>query len=205
MRLQIVATEATAAAAALSSMAPRIREAHAKDAYTAGAEVVALIRSQQYRRAPETTDTATRVRTSKLINAYSHHVQQDAAGVTLSVGLIKPSIDAKVLAYAPTQEYGATIRAKPGHALAIPLDAALTAAGVARGNPRDFANTFIRVVNGKGFLFQKQGTEIVPLFMFVQQVTVPARPALQPAMDTVLPKLEERVTADTLRIVGVGA
>ena len=86
-----------------------------------------------------------------------------------------------------------TIKAKPGKFLAIPLKAALTGAGVAKGRPRDeslWGETFIRSVKGEGkgqaIIFgkakwvsgQKMGVvkgKIVPLFLLVKQVKVPRR------------------------------
>lgn len=50
--------------------------------------------------------------------------------------------------YAAIQELGGVITPKKGKYLAIPLGAALTPSGVARGGPRDFAN--LRFVPGRG-------------------------------------------------------
>jgi hypothetical protein len=87
------------------------------------------------------------------------------------------------------------IKAKPGGALAIPLKAALTGAGVPKGKPRDkslWGETFIRTVisektgekqaiifgKAKWVRGQKMGAvkgKIVPLFLLVKQVKVPRR------------------------------
>ena len=82
-----------------------------------------------------------------------------------------------------------TIRAKKGKFLAIPLRAARTPAGVGRGAPRSgvFGETFIRRTEaGKLMIFGRRVVQrgqnagatrggIVPLFLLVKQVAVPAR------------------------------
>ena len=67
-------------------------------------------------------------------------------------------------------EFGGTITAKRTKYLAIPLDAAKTAAGVAKGPPRSFPNTFFIPRRGGGFIMQALSadehglTDVVPLF-----------------------------------------
>jgi hypothetical protein len=84
-----------------------------------------------------------------------------------------------------------TIRPKKGKFLAIPLDAALTPSGVAKGSPRSgiWGDTFVfRLRDGSGrlMLFGKKIVQkgakagqargnIVPLFLLVKQVRVPTR------------------------------
>jgi hypothetical protein len=72
------------------------------------------------------------------------------------------------------------IRPKNAQFLAIPLDAAKTAAGVARGRPRDsiWGPTFI----AKGIIFgfsggtkKSTGTKPIPLFVLKRSVQVPRR------------------------------
>ena len=77
---------------------------------------------------------------------------------------------------APLQEYGGDIVPKAAKKLAIPLPAALTAAGVARGSPRSFPDTFIQKSKaGNLLIFQKKGDGIVPLFALKDRVTIPPR------------------------------
>lgn len=84
--------------------------------------------------------------------------------------------------YARIHEDGGDVSADKGRGpnakLAIPLPAAQTGAGVARGSPRSFPDTFIaRAKSGKKSLliFQKKGKAIVPLFVLKDKVTIPAR------------------------------
>jgi phage gpG-like protein len=95
------------------------------------------------------------------------------------------------LKYAKAQEFGATIVPKKAQMLAIPLDAAKTAAGVARFAPRDapaagYTSTFIR----NGVLFGKTGDQVVPLFRLVHSVKIPARPFMRPALRELRPQIE---------------
>lgn len=84
--------------------------------------------------------------------------------------------------YAPSHEYGATIRPVNVQWLTIPLDAAKTAAGVTRGGARSFKNTFfITSKTGTLLLMQRQGKNIVPLFVLKKQVTIPKRQFLEPS------------------------
>jgi hypothetical protein len=90
---------------------------------------------------------------------------------------------------------GTTIRPKTAQFLTIPLAAAKTAAGVARGTARDFPNTFIaRSKKGSLLIFQRQGKTIVPLFLLLKEVYVPARPALLPTMQRTIPLIVSDLT-----------
>ena len=72
------------------------------------------------------------------------------------------------------------IRPRRAQFLAIPLSAAKTAAGVPRGRPRDFGNTFIqRSKKGNLLIFQKRLGGIVPLFALKKEVRIPARVHLE--------------------------
>lgn len=82
--------------------------------------------------------------------------------------------------YAAIHEFGGTIIPKRAQYLAIPLQAARTRAGVGRGSPRMFNNTFVaRSRNGNLIIFQNQGSRIVPLFVLKKEVRIPARMGLR--------------------------
>lgn len=71
--------------------------------------------------------------------------------------------------YARIQDLGGKVKAKPGRALAIPLDAVKTRAGLVKKPPLEWKNTFIQ----KGLIFQKKGEKIIPLFVLRKQVEIP--------------------------------
>ena len=101
------------------------------------------------------------------------------------------------------------IRAKPGKFLAIPLAAAKTAAGVARGKPRDpiFGDTFVKkskkgklIIFGKkvswsgntgrsGGRSGKSNEKIVPLFLLVKSVKIKKRVSPKLLIKWVKPKI----------------
>lgn len=87
------------------------------------------------------------------------------------------------LPYPPVQEFGATITPKNAAHLAIPLDAALTPSGVARFGPRDAEAAGYRTFVRGRILFGEKDGEIVPLFLLVDQVTIPDRPTVKPTFD----------------------
>lgn len=85
--------------------------------------------------------------------------------------------------YAPPIEEGATIRPKRAKYLTIPLRAAKTAAGKARGSAREvgaqYESTFVRKGKRRGsrILYGKRGNQVTPLFVLVKRVKIkPKRP-----------------------------
>lgn len=95
--------------------------------------------------------------------------------------------------YARIQEYGGVVNAKPGGWLTVPLPAALDARGVAR-RARTYPNTFIqRSRRGNLLIFQKQGKEIVPLFVLRKQVRLPGIGYGRKGVREALPKLYQRI------------
>ena len=78
--------------------------------------------------------------------------------------------------YANIHETGGVITQKRVKWLTIPLQAALTPAGVPRGKARDFENTFFAWSKaGNLILFQRSGNDVIPLFVLKKQVRIPAR------------------------------
>ena len=92
--------------------------------------------------------------------------------------------------YAPIQEFGGTIVPKTSKWLAIPLTAAKTPAGVPRGSPRSFKDTFFKTSKkGNLILFQKVGKEkIVPLFVMKKRVDLDPKFGLFDAWDAEKPE-----------------
>lgn len=106
----------------------------------------------------------------------------------------------KNVAYSAIHETGGTIKPKRAKYLTIPLKAAKTASGVARGKARDFANTFIKKVSsGDLLIFQNKGNGIIPLFVLKKSVKIPASRYMSKALasrssrvvDVLLHTLEE--------------
>lgn len=95
--------------------------------------------------------------------------------------------------YAPTHEFGATIRAKNRKYLTIPLPAALTPAGVPKGKARDFREAFFRVVRGNLFLVQRVGRDTVPLFLLKESVKIPPRLKFRESFRAFEPQILRRV------------
>jgi len=105
--------------------------------------------------------------------------------IVLAIGVIR----GPATAYAKIQEEGGTVRAKPGKALAIPLDAAKTSGGRPRYplGPRDpklaahYPATFIKKSPGKAPVIYgikvvagggKRRGKLVPLFALVKSVRI---------------------------------
>ena len=149
-----------------------------------------------------TTTDRLAVRTGRLRAAFGMQVEQQGSGVRARIGYILPQTrqgGGDPLAYArihegwPEGRASTTIRPRGAQYLAIPLAAAQTPAGVARGGPRDFHDTFVqRSRQGTLILFQKVGSGgIVPLFVLKKEVVIPARPALRPTMQRFTPLILE--------------
>ncbi len=92
--------------------------------------------------------------------------------------------------YANIHETGETITPRRVKWLTIPLEAALTPSGVARGKARDFADTFFAWRGDNLFLFQKKGKDdIVPLFILKKSVDIPARRYMSQTLAEMKPRM----------------
>ena len=86
--------------------------------------------------------------------------------------------------YALVHEMGKTLRAKKG-ALAIPTAEAYKKSGQQRPKPKDFPYSFVAPVKGGGAVIygkKTPGEEFALLFILQQQVRIPARPFMAPAL-----------------------
>jgi hypothetical protein len=145
-----------------------------------------------------TTADRLAVRTGALRASFGMEVQQSGTPVSARIGYILPQVNrggGDPLVYArihegwPEGRASTTVVPRTSKFLAIPLQAAKTPAGVPRGRPRDFPNTFIRRSRqGNLLIFQKTGkTTIIPLFVLKSEVVIPARPALRKTMHRFTP------------------
>jgi hypothetical protein len=89
-------------------------------------------------------------------------------GTTISTLEGRYSIGGQAVPYARIHEFGGTILPKRGKFLAIPLGPVLTAAGVARGGPRQYPGLRL---NGR-LLVDADGKAF---FLLVRSVRIPAR------------------------------
>ena len=120
-----------------------------------------------------------KVRTGRLRSSITNLVQR--------VGNVIIGIVGTNVRYGAIHEFGGVIRPKSSKYLAIPLDAAKTPSGVARGGPRSFQNTFVRKTQaGNLIIFGKPNPgakEAEPLFILKKFVRIPARPYMRPALE----------------------
>ena len=124
-------------------------------------------------------------RTGNLGKSITQEVKDGGAGVI--EGRIGPT-----MIYGRIHEMGGLVSPVRRKYLAIPLDAAKTKAGVARGGPLDYADTFVaKTRSGKLLIMQRQGKGAVPLFALVSQVRIPARPYLAPSARAAMPRVTE--------------
>lgn len=116
-------------------------------------------------------------RTGNLTRALFYKLRLQGTEMVLTVGA-----DGKKAAYAAIQEEGGTVRPVRSENLAIPLDAARTARGVARMSAREFiANpqalgfdgTFVNPM--KTAIMGVKGETIQPVFALKKEVRIPAR------------------------------
>jgi hypothetical protein len=105
------------------------------------------------------------------------------------------------LPYARIQEFGGTITPKKAKFLAIPLPAALNANGTPiKSSPRDWPNTFCaKSKAGNLLIFQRRGTQIVPLYVLKSSVYIPPRLGLKKTLDAGIPYFVERAMDQMVR------
>lgn len=129
-------------------------------------------------------------RSGALIDAITNSVK--VQGDTFNT--VEGSIGAPGLVYGGIQEFGGTITPKKGKYLAIPLKAALNPNGtpIMKG-PRDWPNTFCKMSKaGNLIIFQKRGTNIVPLYVLKTSVVIPPRLGMRATVQAGLPYFVER-------------
>jgi phage gpG-like protein len=110
------------------------------------------------------------------------------------------------LPYARIQEFGGTITPKKAKFLAIPLPAALNSNGTPiKSSPRDWPNTWCaRSKAGNLLIFQRRGTQVVPLYVLRSSVTIPPRLGLRKTLDAGLPYFVSRAMDEMVRSLQEG-
>lgn len=153
-----------------------------------------------------TTSDRLAVRSGVLRAAFMSRVTLSAGGAQGQIGYAQGPASAYAATHEgwPNRRSSTTIKAKKTQYLAIPLAAAKTPAGVARGRPRDFPNTFVaRSKRGALLIFQRTGKgTIMPLFLLKKEVIIPARPALYPTVDKFLPLIREDIQREVTKVLG---
>jgi hypothetical protein len=91
--------------------------------------------------------------------------------------------------YARIHETGGIIKPKKAKFLAIPLPAALKGNGTPiHASPRDWKNTFVITSKaGNKLIVQRQGKEIVPLYVLKSSVKIPPRLKMRDTLQAGLP------------------
>jgi len=121
-----------------------------------------------------------KVRTGRLRASIGSRINISREGIS---GVIGSGVrQGNRVVYANIHEIGGIITPKKVQWLTIPLAGALTPAGDLRGgatSARDFANTFI----ARNIIFQRQGKNIIPLFVLKKQVKIPARKYLSRTLE----------------------
>lgn len=132
-------------------------------------------------------------RTGRLANSIAGSVLTAREGIGIQLRAGGSTRGGGRVPYAGIHEFGGTIKGSPY--LRIPLDAALTGAGVDRFPPplrETGAGLFhLQESNGRLFLFRSDEEDGPPWYVLKRQVKIPARPYLRPAMNKVKRSLPE--------------
>lgn len=103
--------------------------------------------------------------------------------VTDGIGGIEGSMSGAF--YLTIHEYGGTIRATKAQYLTIPLKAALNSNGTPKKrSAREWNNTFVgQSKAGNLIIFQRQGRQLIPLYVLKKSVKIKARLGLRKAQE----------------------
>ena len=140
------------------------------------------------------------VRTGHLRDSMEGEIVNDGASlVTLRLGILTQN---ETLVYGPLQEFGGTVRPVRAKKLTIPTEFAKTPAGVprftARGAQSEY-DTFIATSKaGNLLIFGRPhgGGDTVPLFVLVDQATVPAAHYLGSTVEEMRPLVIDRLAIE---------
>jgi hypothetical protein len=149
-----------------------------------------------------TSATSLSKRSGDLIAAIAGSVKVNGS----TFATIEGEIGAPGIPYARIQETGGTISAKNGKFLCIPLPSALDGSGrPLQSSPRNWPNTFCaRSKAGNLLIFQKRGTQIIPLYVLKTSVTLPPRLNMRTTIEAGVPYFVNRAMDDLVRAVQKG-
>jgi hypothetical protein len=123
------------------------------------------------------------------------------AAAETAAGEVTAGVTAGRVPYARAQEYGATIRPVNVAHLTIPIGEALTPMGRMRFSARDLisgAAGYPKHFMAKGLLFGGSGRgDYTPLFALRDEVILPPRPFMHPALAKLAPAIRKRLVAVT--------
>jgi hypothetical protein len=129
-------------------------------------------------------------------------VKLDIKRTTSAVRVILKAGNKKNVPYAVTHEYGATIKAKPGKWLRIPLPNARTSAGVDRFSTplrQTGKGKFYAAKSKKGNLLLFDRKTNKPWYVLKKQSKIPKRPTFAPTFkyldDKMIPELEDFIVS----------
>jgi len=163
-----------------------------------------------------TTDSKLAVRTGRLrasVRPDNIKVEPDSVEAGVSFGTIYARV------HVGPRGQVTTIRPKRAKMLAIPLAAAMTAAGVSKGTPRrgPWGETFIRALKnpggkGQAIIFGKQEitkgpragklrAKIVPLFILMRSVEIKARIHPEEILDYMEPRMRKELLSQGIKVV----
>lgn len=127
-------------------------------------------------------------RSGRLVTSILDSVRVEGSTFENLTGYIGAAFPAQV------HEYGATIKPKKVKFLTVPLPAALDGRGVPiKRSARDWDNTFVaKSKAGNLIIFQKRGTQIVPLYVLRTEVTIPPRLGMRETLQVGIPYFVER-------------
>lgn len=135
-----------------------------------------------------TTENTLSKRSGSLLNTIVQSVNVEGQTFQTIRGTIGGSRIAAV------QEFGATIRPKNAKFLTVPLPAALNSDGTPKKkSAREWQNTFVaRSKAGNLIIFQRQGTQIVPLYVLKTSVKIPPRLGLRKTLEVGIPHFVDK-------------
>lgn len=135
-----------------------------------------------------TTEKTLSKRSGGLIASILGSVRVDGTTFDNLTGYIGAAFPAQV------HEYGATIRPKKANFLTVPLPAALDSRGVPlKRSAREWDNTFVaKSKAGNLIIFQRRGSQIVPLYVLKTEVTIPPRLGMQETLTVGIPYFVEK-------------